>query len=92
MSPLWSRCQEGKVNFYCSDRKCAFTLWKNDKFLASQEKKMDKVAAKKFLSKGKSIIRIWYQEKQGDSMKQLWRWSIPEREMYSSILFFHNDK
>ncbi len=45
--------QEGKVNFYCSDRNCTFTLWKNDKFLASQGKKMDKTAAKKFLSKGK---------------------------------------
>lgn len=45
--------REGKVNFYCSDRNCAFILWKNDKFLASQGKKMDKVAAKKFLSKGK---------------------------------------
>ena len=45
--------REGKVNFYCSDRNCAFTLWKNDKFLASQGKKMDKLAAKKFLSKGK---------------------------------------
>ena len=29
------------------------SLWKNDKFLASQGKKMDKAAAKKFLSKGK---------------------------------------
>ena len=45
--------REGKVNFYCSDRNCAFTLWKNDKFLASQGKKMDKTTAKKFLSKGK---------------------------------------
>ena len=45
--------REGKVNFYCSDRNCDFTLWKNDKFLASQGKKMDKAAAKKFLSKGK---------------------------------------
>ena len=45
--------REGKVNFYCSDRSCAFTLWKNDKFLASQGKKMDKTTAKKFLSKGK---------------------------------------
>ena len=45
--------REGKVNFYCSDRNCAFALWKNDKFLASQGKKMDKAAAKKFLSKGK---------------------------------------
>ena len=41
--------REGKVNFYCSDRNCAFTFWKNDKFLASQGKKMDKAAAKKFL-------------------------------------------
>ena len=45
--------REGKVNFYCSDRNCAFTLWKNDKFLESQGKKMDKTTAKKFLSKGK---------------------------------------
>ena len=45
--------REGKVNFYCSDRNCAFALWKNDKFLASQGKKMDKAAAKKFLAKGK---------------------------------------
>ena len=50
--------REGKVNFYCSDRNCAFTLWKNDKFLASQGKKMDKAAAKKFLSKG----RIHYKD------------------------------
>ena len=35
--------------------------------------------------KEKSIIRIWYPEKQGDSMKQPWKWLIPEREMYSLI-------
>ncbi len=46
--------REGKVNFYCfPTRNCAFTLWKNDKFLASQGKRMDKTTAKKFLSKGK---------------------------------------
>ena len=50
---LIQNISQGKVNFYCSDRNCAFTLWKNDKFLASQGKKMDKAAAKKFLSKGK---------------------------------------
>ena len=47
------RLERNTLNFYCSDRNCAFTLWKNDKFLASQGKKMDKAAAKKFLSKGK---------------------------------------
>lgn len=30
--------REGKVNFYCSDRKCAFTLWKMINFLQAREK------------------------------------------------------
>lgn len=84
--------REGKVNFYCSDRKCAFTLWKMINFLQAREKRWIRWQQRSSCLKEKSIIRIWYQEKQGDSMKQLWRWSIPEREMYSSILFFHNDK
>ena len=57
--------REGKVNFYCSDRNCAFTLWKNDKFLASQGKKMDKAAAKKFLSKGKIYYKDLVSRKTG---------------------------
>lgn len=77
--------REGKVNFYCSDRNCAFTLWKNDKFLASQGKRWISWQQRSSCLKEKSIIRIWYPEKQGDSMKQLWKWLIPAREMYSSI-------
>ena len=57
--------REGKVNFYCSDRNCAFTLWKNDKFLASQGKKMDKAAAKKFLAKGKIHYKDLVSKKTG---------------------------
>lgn len=74
-----------KSKLYCSDRNCAFTLWKNDKFLASQGKKMDKAAAKKFLSKGKIHYKDLVSRKTGDSMKQLWKWLIPARGMCSSI-------
>lgn len=48
-----SLVHEGQKNFYCSDKSCGFTLWKNDKFFESQGKKLDKAAAKKLLSKGK---------------------------------------
>lgn len=77
--------REGKVNFYCSDRNCAFTLWKNDKFLASQGKRWIRRQQRSSCLKEKSIIKIWYPEKQGDSMKQLWKWLIPARGMCSSI-------
>ena len=59
--------REGKVNFYCSDRNCAFTLWKNDKFLASQGKKMDKATAKKFLKKGKVHYKDLVSKRTGKS-------------------------
>ena len=64
---------EGKVNFYCSDRNCAFTLWKNDKFLASQGKRWIRRQQRSSCLKEKSIIKICNPEKQGDSMKQLWK-------------------
>ena len=41
---------------------------------------MDKAAAKKFLSKGKIHYKDLVSKKQGDSMKQLWKWLIPARE------------
>lgn len=45
--------REGKKNFYCTSQECKFSLWKEDHFLMSQGKRMDKATAKKFLSKGK---------------------------------------
>lgn len=48
-----SDVREGKKNYYCTGQECRFSLWKDDHFLASQGKKMDKATAKKFLKKGK---------------------------------------
>ena len=33
---------EGKQNFYCSNRQCDFALWKENRFLGSMEKNLDK--------------------------------------------------
>ena len=31
---------EGKKNFYCSSRDCAFSMWKNDRFFESKKKEL----------------------------------------------------
>lgn len=43
--------------FGCVNRDCNFALWKNDKFLASQGKKMTVTLARAFLSKRKALVR-----------------------------------
>lgn len=52
MSPLWSRCQEGKVNFYCSDRNCALPYGRMINSLQAKGKRWIR-RQQKFLSKGK---------------------------------------
>lgn len=47
-----SDVREGKKNYYCTGQECRFSLWKDDHFLASQGKKMDKATAEKLLKKG----------------------------------------
>ena len=84
--------REGKVNFYCSDRNCAFTLWKNDKFLASQGKKMDKAAAKKFLSKGKIHYKDLVSRKTGRQYEATVEMVDPGEGNVQFNLIFHNDK
>ena len=32
-----SPVHEGKKNFYCSNRECAFTMWKNDRFFEERK-------------------------------------------------------
>lgn len=43
--------------FGCSNKSCRFVLWKYDKFLATQGKKMTVTLAKAFLSKRKALIK-----------------------------------
>ena len=56
---------EGQKNFYCSDIKCQFALWKNDRFFESQGKKMDAGTVKKLLAKGKIHYKDLRSQKTG---------------------------
>jgi len=56
---------EGKKNFYCGNRGCKFSLWKENRYLSSMKKKIDKKMAKEFLKSGRSHAKDLYSEKKG---------------------------
>jgi DNA topoisomerase-3 len=62
-----SEVYEGQKSFYCSNKECSFCLWKNNRLLESQGKKMDKASAKKFLAKGKVHYKDLHSAKSGKS-------------------------
>lgn len=43
--------------FGCTNRECGFALWKNDKFFASQHKKLTATIVKGFLSKRQALVK-----------------------------------
>ena len=54
---------EGKQNFYCSNRQCDFILWKENRFLGSMEKNLDKKMAKELLAKACTHVKGLYSRK-----------------------------
>lgn len=54
---------EGKQNFYCSNRQCDFALWKENRFLGSMEKNLDKKMAKELLAKASTHVKGLYSRK-----------------------------
>ena len=54
---------EGKQNFYCSNRQCDFALWKENRFLGSMEKNLDKKMARKLLDKACTHVKGLYSKK-----------------------------
>ena len=54
---------EGKQNFYCSNRQCDFVLWKENRFLGSMEKNLDKKMAKELLAKACTHVKGLYSRK-----------------------------
>ena len=54
---------EGKQNFYCSNRQCDFALWKENRFLGSMEKKLDKKMARELLDKACTHVNGLYSKK-----------------------------
>lgn len=56
---------EGKKNFYCRNRDCTFSTWKNDRFFESKKKELTATVAAALLSKGKVSMKGLYSEKTG---------------------------
>ena len=56
---------EGKKNFYCGNRDCSFTMWKNDRFFESRKKALTKQITAELLKNGKAKVKGLYSEKAG---------------------------
>ncbi|MDO5398000.1 MAG: DNA topoisomerase 3 [bacterium] len=54
---------ESKYNFCCSNKDCAFVMWKNDRFFTNKKKELTKKIASDLLIKGKSKVKGFYSEK-----------------------------
>lgn len=54
---------ESKVNFYCENRDCNFSLFKNNKYFASMRKEITKSIAQGLLKNGKAKVTGLYSEK-----------------------------
>ena len=56
---------EGKKNFYCDNRDCQFSMWKNDRFFTGKKKELTATVAAALLSKGRAAMKGLYSEKTG---------------------------
>ena len=60
-----SPVHEGKKNYYCSDRDCAFTMWKNDRFFEERKVAFTPKIAAALLKSGKANVKGLYSPKTG---------------------------
>ena len=60
-----SPVREGKKNFYCSNRDCAFTMWKNDRFFEERKVTFSPKIAAALLKSGKANVKGLYSPKTG---------------------------
>lgn len=60
---------EGKSNFYCSNRECSFALWKENRYLSSMKKTVDKKMASDLLTKGRTHAKNFYSAKTGKAFE-----------------------
>ena len=60
-----SPVHEGKKNFYCSNRDCAFTMWKNDRFFEERKVTFSPKIAAALLKSGKANVKGLYSPKTG---------------------------
>ena len=60
-----SPVREGKKNFYCSNRECAFTMWKNDRFFEERKVTFSPKIAAALLKSGRANVKGLYSPKTG---------------------------
>ena len=56
---------EEKRNFYCSKRECYFVLWKENRYLSSMKKTIDKKMAADLVQNGSTHVKDFYSAKTG---------------------------
>ena len=56
---------EGKKNYYCSNRDCAFVMWKNDRFFEERKVTFSTKIAAALLKSGKVSVKKLYSPKTG---------------------------
>ena len=56
---------EGKKNYYCSNRDCAFTMWKNDRFFEERKIAFSTKIAAALLKSGRANVKKLYSPKTG---------------------------
>ena len=56
---------EGKKNYYCSNRNCAFVMWKNDRFFEDRKVAFSPKIAAALLKSGKVKVKGLYSPKTG---------------------------
>ena len=60
-----SPVHEGKKNYYCSNRDCAFVMWKNDRFFEERKIAFSPKIAAALLKSGKVNVKKLYSPKTG---------------------------
>lgn len=70
---------ESDKNFYCSNKECNFTLWKEDKFFMSQSKKLTKTVAKSLLNKGEVLVKGLKSQKSGKTYDAIIKMELGEK-------------
>ena len=56
---------EGKKNYYCSNKECGFTMWKNDRFFEERKTVFTRSIAAALLKSGKVKVKKLYSPKTG---------------------------
>lgn len=56
---------EGKKNYYCSDKDCAFVMWKNDRFFEERKTTFSPKLVAALLKNGKANVKGLYSPKTG---------------------------